>query len=92
MLRVLIFNNCETRAAFAQVESEYLMARKIISGDYDYRYYKGLLDEGQRRFGSLRQLAFALGIAGSVLYRWYHGEQKMGKLWVENLEHLLKEH
>lgn len=63
--------------------------RRVIVDGYSPLYCRKLLDEGIKRYGSLRQVASAIGISTSVIYRWYHNEQRMGKVWVENLERLL---
>ena len=63
--------------------------RRVVVNGYSAIYIRKLLDRGLERYGSLRQLAQALGISTSVIYRWRHNEQKMGEKWVVNLEKLL---
>lgn len=63
--------------------------RRVVVNGYSSVYIRKLLDRGLERYGSLRQLAQALGISTSVIYRWRHNEQKMGDKWVINLEKLL---
>ena len=63
--------------------------RRVVVNGYSAIYIRKLLDRGLERYGSLRQLAQALGISTSVIYRWRHDEQKMGEKWVINLEKLL---
>lgn len=64
--------------------------RRVIVKGYCYEYCRKLLDAGVKKYGSLRQLSFALGIAPSVIYRWYNQETSMGVKWVETLEILLE--
>ena len=63
--------------------------RRIIVSGYHYLYVKKLLNQAIKKYGSLRQVGFAIGISTSVIYRWYNHESEMGKKWVESLESLL---
>jgi len=64
--------------------------RRLIVQGYHYDYIKKRLIEGRDRYGSLRQLGFALGISSSTVHRWYNNDTKMGTKWVESLEKLLQ--
>jgi hypothetical protein len=66
------------------------MARRIIVQGYHPKYTTKILDDAANYFGSLRKVAFALGVPTSVLYRWHSNETKMGEKWVHSLEQLLK--
>jgi hypothetical protein len=63
--------------------------RRVIVHGYHYLYVKKILTEGREKYGSLRQLGFALGISSATIHRWYNNESEMGKKWVESLELLL---
>jgi DNA invertase Pin-like site-specific DNA recombinase len=63
--------------------------RRVIVRGYHYLYVKKILTQGREKYGSLRQLGFALGISSATIHRWYNNESEMGKKWVESLESLL---
>lgn len=65
--------------------------RRIVVHGYHFLYVKKLLNQGVEKYGSLRQLGFALGISTSVIYRWYNQESEMNEQWVESLESLLRQ-
>jgi hypothetical protein len=65
--------------------------RRVIVNGYHYAYVKKLLSEGREKYGSLRQLGFALGISSATIHRWYNHESEMGAKWVESLESLLRQ-
>jgi DNA invertase Pin-like site-specific DNA recombinase len=66
------------------------MSRRIIVNGYHPKYKIKLLEDAKNYYGSLRKVAFALGIATSVIYRWYNNETEMGQQWAKNLEDILK--
>jgi hypothetical protein len=72
-------------------ELDDMAQRRVIVKGYCFEYCRKLLGLGVERYGSLRQLSFALGIAPSVIYRWYNNETSMGEKWVESLESLLQQ-
>lgn len=64
--------------------------RRVIVKGYCHEYCRSLITKGADKYGSIRKLAFALGVASSVLYRWHNNETPMGEKWVESLESLLQ--
>jgi hypothetical protein len=69
---------------------EDFMDRRIIVHGFHPKYTTKLLNEAAEHFGSLRKVAFALGIGTAVIYRWRNNETEMGEKWVISLENLLK--
>jgi ribosome-binding protein aMBF1 (putative translation factor) len=63
--------------------------RRVIVHGYHYLYVKKILTEGREKYGSLRQLGFALGISSATIHRWYNNESEMNEKWVRSLESLL---
>lgn len=64
--------------------------RRIIVSGYSQSYCRSLIKKASDKFGSMRQLSFAIGASSSMINRWYNGYQPMGEKWVILLENLLK--
>lgn len=61
--------------------------RKIVEG-YHPSYAKKLIDDAAQKLGSVRKVAFAIGLAQAQLYRYYHNENRMSDKWIKILEDL----
>lgn len=67
------------------------MARRIIVKGYHPAYKRKIISEAAECLGSLRKVAFALGIPTSMIYRWNSNETEMREKWVTCIEQLLKQ-